>query len=78
MQNAPTHRYRHYKDGEYKWLCGAAYRPDPTIKTTVYHAANDTAWTRPSMMFHEVAEIDSQEVPRFVLTDWMSAETILL
>ncbi|MGC7407188.1 DUF1653 domain-containing protein, partial [Pandoraea pneumonica] len=25
MQNTPTRRYRHYKGGEYEWLCEATY-----------------------------------------------------
>lgn len=35
MQNTPTRRYRHYKGGEYEWLCEATYEPDPARKETV-------------------------------------------
>ena len=65
----PTGRYRHYKGGEYEWLCEATYEPDPAIKMTVYRAANGTIWTRPSTMFHELVEVDGRQVPRFALID---------
>ena len=58
MQDSPTRRYRHYKGGEYEWLCEATYEPDPTIKMTVYRAANGTIWTRTSTMIHEMVEVD--------------------
>lgn len=29
MQNTPARRYRHYKGGEYEWLCEATYEPIP-------------------------------------------------
>lgn len=64
MQNTPTRRYRHYKGGEYEWLCEATYEPDPAIRMTVYRAANGTIWTRPSTMFHEMVEVDGRQVPR--------------
>lgn len=69
MQNTPTRRYRHYKGGEYEWLCEATYERDPAIKMTVYRAANGTIWTRPSTMFHEMVEVDGRQVPRFALMD---------
>ncbi|AYB60696.1 DUF1653 domain-containing protein [Ralstonia solanacearum] len=70
MQPTPARRYRHYKGGEYEWLCEGTYEPDPTVRMTVYRAAaNGTVWVRPSAMFHEMVEVDGRQVPRFAPID---------
>ncbi|AYB51605.1 DUF1653 domain-containing protein [Ralstonia solanacearum] len=50
-------------------MCEGTYEPDPTVRMTVYRAANGTVWVRPSAMFHEMVEVDGRRVPRFAPID---------
>lgn len=61
-------RFRHYKGGIYE-LVGEATLESDLSPMVVYRAANGTLWVRPRDVFHELVELDGQQVPRFQQID---------
>lgn len=60
----PT-RYRHYKGGEYEFVCEAILESNPEVKMIVYRSADGSIWTRPSDVFFAQVEHEGNTVQRF-------------
>ncbi len=63
-------RYRHFKGGEYEFIC-LAKDSETSEELVIYKAlyGDQKIWARPSAIFYQYVNVDGKEVPRFEKID---------
>ena len=63
-------RYRHFKGGEYEFIC-LAKDSETSEELVIYKAlyGDGGIWARPSAIFYQYVNVDGKEVPRFEKID---------
>ena len=66
VNTIPPGRYRHFKGGEYEFICIA--KNSETMEDLVIYRelfGEHKVWARPASMFYQFVEVNGKLVPRF-------------
>lgn len=58
-------KYRHYKGGIYKIVCGARLKSDPSVTSIICKSENGLIWASPHDVSFEFVEIEGNTIQRF-------------